>query len=86
MVVTERPLSVSDARFSIAVSSRPAQRPELLAPEVHVLDDVEVVGEREVLVDDLDAEGRGVLRPWMLTGEPSKRTRRCRSGGCRRCT
>ena len=41
----------------------PAERPELLAPEVHVLDDVEVVGEREVLVDDLDAEVRGVLRP-----------------------
>ena len=33
-----------------------------LAPEVHVLDDVEVVAEREVLVDDLDAEARRVLR------------------------
>jgi hypothetical protein len=47
----------------------PPDRPEsaqavgLLAPEVHVLDDVEVVAQREVLVDDLDAEPRGVLRP-----------------------
>ena len=34
----------------------------LLAAEEHVLDDVQVVAEREVLVDDLDAERRGVLR------------------------
>ncbi len=34
-----------------------------LAPEVHVLDDVEVVAEREVLVDDLDPELGRVLRP-----------------------
>ena len=33
-----------------------------LAAEVHVLDDVEVVAEREILVDDLDPELRGVLR------------------------
>src|SRR4051794_38109183 len=33
-----------------------------LAPEEHVLDDVEVVAQRQVLVDDLDAEIRGVLR------------------------
>jgi hypothetical protein len=33
------------------------------APEKHVLDDVEVVGEREVLVDDLDSELGGILRP-----------------------
>ncbi len=33
----------------------------LLASEVHVLDDVEVVAEREVLVDDLDPEASGVL-------------------------
>ena len=33
-----------------------------LAAEEHVLDDVEVVGQREVLVDDLDAERRGVGR------------------------
>ena len=34
-----------------------------LAAEVHVLDDVEVVAEREILVDDLDPELRRVLRP-----------------------
>ena len=34
-----------------------------LAAEVHVLDDVEVVAEREILVDDLDPEPGGVLRP-----------------------
>ena len=34
----------------------------LLAAEEHVLDDVEVVAEREVLVDDLDAERGGVAR------------------------
>ena len=34
----------------------------LLAAEVHVLDDVEVVAEREILVDDLDPELGGVLR------------------------
>ena len=28
-----------------------------LAPEEHVLHDVEIVAEREVLIDDLDAEG-----------------------------
>ena len=33
-----------------------------LAAEVHVLDDVEVVAEREILVDDLDPELGGVLR------------------------
>ena len=33
-----------------------------LAAEVHVLDDVQVVAQREVLVDDLDAEVRRVLR------------------------
>ena len=33
-----------------------------LAPEIHVLDDVEVVAEREVLVDDLDPEVRRVPR------------------------
>ena len=32
----------------------------LLPAEEHVLDDVEVVAEREVLVDDLDAERGGV--------------------------
>ena len=47
------------------------ERLELLAPEEHVLDDVEVVRQREVLVDDLDAEvGRRAVGPWMLTGLP----------------
>ena len=32
------------------------------APEEHVLGDVQVVAQREVLVDDLDAERRGVAR------------------------
>ena len=35
---------------------------ELLATEEHVLDDVEVVAQREVLVHDLDAEVRGIAR------------------------
>src|SRR6476469_8889196 len=34
----------------------------LLATEEHVLDDVEVVAQREVLVDDLDAQGGDVAR------------------------
>ena len=34
-----------------------------LAAEVHVLDDVEVVAQCEILVDDLDPELRGVLGP-----------------------
>ena len=38
-----------------------------LAPEVHVLDDVEVVAEREILVDDLDPELRRVLRAGDVT-------------------
>ena len=40
----------------------PVQPVAGLAAEVHVLDDVEVVAEREVLVDDLDPELGGVLR------------------------
>ena len=44
-----------------------------LAPEEHVVDDVEVVAQREVLVDDLDAERVGVLRAVTVTGSPSKR-------------
>ena len=43
--------------------AQPADEVVLLAPEVHVLDDVEVVAEREILVDDLDPELRRVLRP-----------------------
>ncbi len=34
-----------------------------LTAEIHVLDDVEVVAEREILVDDLDPEPGSVLRP-----------------------
>ncbi len=45
-----------------SASSRTCQRLRLAA-EVHVLDDVEVVAESEILVDDLDPEPRGVLRP-----------------------
>ena len=51
----------------------PAEPVELLTAQEHVLDDVQVVGEREVLVDDLDA--RAGPRPWdrgRETGEPSK--------------
>src|SRR3954462_15562234 len=35
---------------------------DLLASQEHVLDDVQVLAECEVLVDDLDAERRGVVR------------------------
>ena len=58
-----------------------------LAAEVHVLDDVEVVAEREILVDDLDPELRRVLRPVDVT-RPRRRTRprRCPRRGCRRRT
>ena len=40
----------------------PEERVVLLAAEEHVLDDVEVVAEREILVDDLDPEPGRVLR------------------------
>ena len=40
----------------------PLQHVVVLAPEVHVLDDVEVVAQREILVDDLDPQANGVLR------------------------
>ena len=40
----------------------PLERVVRLAAEEHVLDDVEVVAEREILVDDLDPEPGGVLR------------------------
>ena len=43
-----------------ALVERDAAAP--LTAEEHVLDDVEVVAQREVLVDDLDAEGAGVAR------------------------
>ena len=48
-------------------------RRRALAAEEHVLHDVEVVAEREVLVDDLDAQGGGVARAVDGTGWPSKR-------------
>ena len=54
-----------------------------LAAEVHVLDDVEVVAEREILVDDLDPELRRVLRAVdrdRLAVEERSRPRP--SGGC----
>ena len=62
IVVTDRSASVLAARASIVDLVEPAQAVELLAAEEHVLDDVEVVGQREVLVDDLDAEVGRVLR------------------------
>ena len=56
----------SDARVRRAACSMSAssssQELAPLAAEEHVLDDVEVVAEREVLVDDLDAELAGVGR------------------------
>ena len=61
IVVTARLFIVSAVLASITGSfSRWNQ--SRLAAEVHVLDDVEVVAEREVLVDDLDPELGGVLR------------------------
>ena len=58
-----------------------------LTTQVHVLDDVEVVAEREVLVHDLDSELGGVLRAVdvdLLAVEED--LARSRSRGCRRCT
>jgi hypothetical protein len=45
---------------------------DLLAPEKHVVDDVEVVAQREILVHDLDAEQRGVPWPVDAPGGPVK--------------
>ena len=39
-----------------------------LTPEIHVLDDVEVVAERQILVDDLNPELRRVLRAGDVDG------------------
>ena len=62
IVVTDR-LAQRLARASLHLGLvERAQRLELLAAEEHVLDDVEVVRQREVLVDDLDAEVGGVAR------------------------
>ena len=52
---------MSDASFSMRPSSN-VPKLGLLATEEHVLDDVEVVAQREVLVHDLDAEPRGIPR------------------------
>src|SRR6266536_3109200 len=50
--------------FATATDWRwPPEGRERLAPQVHVLYDVEVVAEREVLVHDLDPEPPRVLRP-----------------------
>ena len=61
IVVTDSDFSVSIVRCSMAPRGA-GERVVLLAAEEHVLDDVEVVAEREVLVDDLDPELGGVLR------------------------
>ena len=52
---------MSEASFSMRPSSK-VPNVSLLATEEHVLHDVEVVAEREVLVDDLDAETGGIPR------------------------
>ena len=59
-VVTERLSSVSreDRSMLDSSSTTPASNP--LPAQEHVGHDVEVVGEREILVDDLDAEPGGV--------------------------
>ena len=62
IVVTASDFSVADVVCSIAASLRIWNRFSLAA-EVHVLHDVEVVAQREILVDDLDPEAAGVLRP-----------------------
>ena len=60
-VRTESDRSVSDASRSISPSSKVPQL-GLFAAEEHVLHDVEVVAQREVLVHDLDAEVRRLAR------------------------
>ena len=73
-VRTDRQASTSAARVSMADSS--SRMPFLSSrPEEHVVDDVEVVAQREVLVDDLDAERRSASAgDEMCVGSPSKRT------------
>ena len=64
---------------------QPAAEP--LPAQEHVLDDVEVVGQGEVLVDGLDAQAR--RRPgWCgcAPAGPRRRSARGRSGGPRRCS
>ena len=62
IVVTRRPLSVSADTLLHRRLLEPEEEVPDLAAQVHVLDDVEVVAEREILVDDLDPELRRVLR------------------------
>ena len=65
--------SVSRACFSISPSVEERVRPTDLATEEHVLGDVEVVGQGEVLVDELDPECGGRARVVRSsTGLPSK--------------
>ena len=72
-VRTDRLASVSRALRSMdALVDRTPAGLHLAAQE-HVLDDVEVVAQREVLIDDLDAERGGVARAVDVTGLPSKR-------------
>ena len=61
--MTERVASVSAVCALHLGLAQPQERVVRLAAEVHVLDDVEVVAQREILVHDLDAEPRGVLGP-----------------------
>ena len=65
IVVTASDFSVSAVCCSITGSFRTLEPVVRLAAEVHVLDDVEVVAEREVLVDDLDPEPAASFGPWM---------------------
>ena len=74
IVVTRSDLSVSAVRCSITGSLSTLERVVRLTPEEHVLDDVEVVAEGEILVDDLDPEPRRVLRAARCApAGPSKR-------------
>ena len=59
-VVTPRPARVSAAARSMASSSSDATT-EPLASQEHVLDDVEIVGQGEVLVHGLDPQRGGVV-------------------------
>ena len=83
-VRTDRPSRVSRALVSMVVLVEQAGLRELAAEE-HVVDDVEVVAQREVLVDDLDAEGVRVAwavhRDGLALEEVLARRRR---RGCRR--
>ena len=60
-VVTCRPARVLAASRSIVVLVEQAAA-QALAPEEHVLDDVQIVAQRQVLVDDLDPERRRLAR------------------------